>query len=419
MPSTLIRFNRINPFTHATVFTLVVMLMLPVLLFSTHFPDWVPLMVIGLLVLVFLLRAVANGRLLGTTPADFPLYILLLLIPLNLWATPDLAVTLPFAYALIANIALFWAIAAQRNAKWLPYTPWLYILGTLGLIALTLIGTNFSIIRIPFIPTTLYNQLSIFNVISFDADGFNPNLSSGLLALFILPLFITVWQGKGWVLRIISAATMTTALLLIFLLLSRGAIVGLAVALILVTLLINKRWFIFWLAVGVTGVVTFYFLTQQTSLNSIFMGTTDITTLDQREEIWSRVFYMLQDFSFTGVGLGMVEPVIQILYPTFIMPADNVNHAHNIYLQTGAEMGLLGMISLIALFFVLFAWLLQQFQKTKNSPVALLALGLLGSLITFMGHGLIDTITSSTLVSIIVWGFFGLMAAVAATSLEA
>lgn len=411
--------NRFNPFKHPTLFTLAVMLPLPILLFSSRFPTWLPLVVLGWLVMVFLLYAVANGRLLGHTPADFPLYILLLLIPVNLWATPDLAATLPLIYALIANITLFWALSAQRNARWLPFTPWLYIIGSLGLMALTLLGTQF---KLPLVPAIVFDSLPTVNIGFLTTDGFNPNLSAGLLALFILPLFVTVWQGKGIVLRLVTAVVLIMALLFILLLFSRGAVLGLAAALIVVTVLTNKRWLIFWAVIGIMGLVSLYFLAPILDLQTVFTGTLGTTfaqqTLSSRYEIWSRVLYLLQDFPLTGVGLGMVEHVVQILYPTFTILAETVNHSHNIYLQIGAEMGLLGLVSLLAFFLVLFVWLLHQFRQTKNRSMAPLALGLIGSLITFMVHGLLDVITSSPLVAIIVWGLFGLMAAIAATTTE-
>jgi O-antigen ligase len=38
----------------------------------------------------------------------------------------------------------------------------------------------------------------------------------------------------------------------------------------------------------------------------------EIGGLDERVEIWSRALYAIQDFSFTGVGLGAFNRVIPI-----------------------------------------------------------------------------------------------------------
>ena len=55
-------------------------------------------------------------------------------------------------------------------------------------------------------------------------------------------------------------------------------------------------------------------------------------SLDSRVEIWSRALYALQDFPFTGVGLGTFRRVVNLLYPLFLVPPDvDIAHAHNIF----------------------------------------------------------------------------------------
>ena len=62
---------------------------------------------VAALAVAFLARAAATRQITGHTPADWPLLALLLLLPVGLWASPDLAMTLPRSYALIAAAALF------------------------------------------------------------------------------------------------------------------------------------------------------------------------------------------------------------------------------------------------------------------------------------------------------------------------
>jgi putative inorganic carbon (HCO3(-)) transporter len=411
------RTNRLNPFTHATVFTLVMILPLPILLFSDRFPEWLPLVVVGLLVLVFLLRGLANGRFLGQTPADFPLYIILLLIPLNLWATPDLAVTLPRIYALVANIAIFWAIAAQRDSRWLPFSSWGLLALSLIISAITLLGTNFSGAKFPFVGQAIYNAIPRLWQPFWNAVGMNPNLSGGLLALLWPPAFIFLLKGPGWKLRL--AGGITTAILTGMLLLaqSRGALLGVLVAAVILTLILNWRFLFLWLLLGITAVIALYQLVPDFApadlLNSN-AAEAGVATIAGRLEIWSRVIYMIQDFPFTGVGQGMVEPVIDILYPLFLISPDQIfQHAHNIYLQTAAEMGLPALIALLAFFLLLLFLPLKQLRQHPNALGASLTLGLLGTMIVFLIHGMVEVITYAPRGAIIVWGIFGLLTAVA------
>jgi O-antigen ligase len=139
--------------------------------------------------------------------------------------------------------------------------------------------------------------------------------------------------------------------------------------------------------------------------------------LQSRQELWLRAIYINQDFALTGVGLGMVEPVIRLLYPTFLLPPEiRFNHVHNMYLQTGAELGLLGLVAHLSFYIVLFYLLLQRALDPNAGRNQILALGLLGSLITFLVQGFFDTITDSPQVAILVWGLFGLMMAVVTSS---
>ena len=41
-----------------------------------------------------------------------------------------------------------------------------------------------------------------------------------------------------------------------------------------------------------------------------------------RLEIWSRAIYMLQDFPFTGIGMGAFRQVANLLYPFFLAGPD-------------------------------------------------------------------------------------------------
>ena len=84
---------------------------------------------------------------------------------------------------------------------------------------------------------------------------------------------------------------------------------------------------------------------------------------DQRLEIWSRALYMLQDFPFTGIGMGAFRQVANLLYPFFLAGPDaEIPHAHNIFLQVGVDLGLPGLIAWLALLILVCvcAWLVYR-----------------------------------------------------------
>jgi putative inorganic carbon (HCO3(-)) transporter len=137
----------------------------------------------------------------------------------------------------------------------------------------------------------------------------------------------------------------------------------------------------------------------------------DVTNSVQgRWELWQRGIYMIQDFPFTGVGLGMFTLVGNLLYPLFII-SEYPEHAHNIYLQAAIEHGLPGLIAFAALFMLLVCMVIQAIRRSRVPIQRALALGLLGTLVVYLLHGIVDSITAYARAGIIVWGVMGMMVA--------
>jgi hypothetical protein len=453
-----------------------------ILVFSAAPPTGLALAAIVLLGLVFIGRAAATRQLTGYTPADWPLLAMLLLLPVSLWASADLAVTLPRAYALIAAAALFWTVAALPERPWLRHAGWALLAAGLALALAVLAATPFPA-SLAGLPLNLASLQARLPAALLAPDRFNPNLSGHLLALFLPPALAlafarpapptvhrspptvhrspptvhrspltvhrspptvhrspptvhrspltvhrsppTVHRSPLTVHRIQRLAAAALSLLLAGLLLftqSRGALLGVALAVPVMTLLADRRWLWLWGPLALAGLsLGLIALREGAQLQaalgaSLLAGGGDVTATAQgRLELWSRAFYLMQDFPFTGVGLGMPERVINLLYPLFtIGPENHWVHVHNTYLQIGSELGIPGLIAFSALLLALGAALVRQAHSTAVSWRQTLALGLLGSLIVFAVHGLVDAPLASPKLMVLFFGLLGLMAAVVA-----
>jgi putative inorganic carbon (HCO3(-)) transporter len=138
------------------------------------------------------------------------------------------------------------------------------------------------------------------------------------------------------------------------------------------------------------------------------------STLQGRQELWSRALYLMQDFPFTGVGLGMPEPVIKLLYPLFLVGPDSEwIHVHNTFLQVGGEMGIPGLIAFVAMLLAVAAVLVRQAANPRAGIYRGLSLALLGSLIVFVVHSQVDAPLASPKLTVLYFGLMGLMVAVA------
>jgi O-antigen ligase len=413
------RLNEYNPLGLAWFFILAVLVLLPGLLFSSFVPGWTPAVaLVGLLVL-FGLRGLATGRVIGHTPADGPLLVLALSLPLGLWASSDPATSLPRVYAFAANLAIFWAVAAQRDAAWLRQGGWLLLLGGLGLGAVFLLGTRFGAGKLPFIDREIYTLLPGGLRPFWNPAGFNSNLSGGLLALFWPPALVLAWRGESWAQR--DAAKLVAVALSALLLLtqSRGALLGCLVALVVITLLRSRLWLPVWLIVVLAVAMLAYQLGPGAMLEAV-LGRSDVfgdSSLQGRQELWAQSARLMGEHPLTGVGLGMVEPAIKASYASdLVKPTSNFYHAHNIYLQAGAEMGLPGLLAHLALYGILLYLLARRALDREAGAMQVLALALLGSLVVFLTHGFFEVITYATRAAVVVWGLFGLMVAVATSS---
>ena len=397
----------------------IVMLAAVVLLWSAALPPWVSMATVAALAVAFLARAAATRQITGHTPADWPLLaLLLLLLPVGLWASPDLAMTLPRSYALIAAAALYWAVAALSDHPWLRYSGWGLLLAGLAM-ALAVIAAT------PLSGSSLLSPLAqaIRAPLPFlHPDRFNPNLSGQLLAIFLAPAAALALVGGtpgGRTLRLAAAALSLALAVLLLLTQSRGALLGVAVALPVMTLLADRRWLALWLVALGAGL---FLLRQSPQLaatlsTALLVGGGDVTATAQgRMELWSRALYLMQDFPFTGVGLGMPQRVIDLLYPLFtVVSGSQWLHVHNTYLQIGSEMGIPGLIALAALLLSVGAALVRQARRRHAGAYRGLALGLLGSLIVFAVHGLVDAPLASPKLMVLFFGLMGLMTAVAAS----
>lgn len=404
------------------VLYLAVLAVLPILAFSAALPPWMATAAMVFLGLAFLARAALTGHLLGHTPADWPLLALLLLLPVGLWASPDPSVTYPRTDALVAAAALFWVAAAQRNQRWLRYSGWLLLLAGLALAVAVFAATTFPA-KLPWVQFDVSALQARVNLPFLQPDRFNPNLSGSLMALFLAPALVLVLAGNGRAQRLLALATSLLLALLLLLSQSRGAWLGVGVAVVVVTVISDRRWLWLWLPLGLAGVGAALALGNRLAVAALLgNGGSDgvVSTLQGRQELWSRALYLMQDFPFTGVGLGMPEPVIKLLYPLFLVGPDSEwIHVHNTFLQIGSEMGIPGLIAFVALLLTVATALVRQATDARAGAYRGLSLALLASLIVFVVHSQVDALLASPKLTILFFALMGLMVAVATSSRKA
>ncbi len=402
--------------------TLAVIAALPILVFSAALPPWMATAATLFLGLAFVARAVLTGHVLGHSPADWPLLALLLLLPVGLWASPDPGVTYARTDALVAAAALFWVTAAQADQPWLRYSGWLLLLAGLALAVAVLAATAFPA-KLPWVQFDLSALQARLPVPFLQPGRFNPNLSGSLMALFLAPALVLTLAGNGPAQRLAALGVSLLLGLLLLLSQSRGAWLGVLVAIPVLTILANRRWLWLWAPLTLAGLGAALALGDRLDVAALLGGSGSgdvVSTLQGRQELWSRALYLMQDFPFTGVGLGMPEMVINLLYPLFLAGPDSEwIHVHNTFLQIGSEMGIPGLIAFLALLLTIATALVKQASNARAGVYRGLALALLGSLMVFVVHGQVDAPLASPKLTVLYFGLMGLMAAVATSGQRA
>ena len=382
--------------------------------------------VLAILVLPLTLHYIAHGRLIPPTAINSQLILLLIMVGVSLYATYSVEVSISKAANLITSIILFWMTTATlQQEKGIYLYGWIILL-LMGLaIAMVSLTNTLWTADLPgfgaIIPSVNAFQARLNPFVPDAVPVFNANQIAGLL-LWCAPFSVVVsltamfhykqWSSKlaPWMAWLGLAALLgLTFFINVILILtqSRGAYLGYGVGLLLaiVVLFGKKRWWVsilFLIAIGAASAIALNRLPFLTQAGAIDQGS--VNTLAGRTEIWSRALYGLQDFPFTGMGMNVFREVVHTLYPLFLMPPTaDFAHAHNQFLQTGLDLGLLGLIAHLSMWLTFPVVLWQIWHKTNDVWPKAYVLGFTISLTSYFVYGITDTVALGAKTSFIFW----------------
>ena len=175
----------------------------------------------------------------------------------------------------------------------------------------------------------------------------NPNVLAGYLDVFIclaLGLLAKVERRSQKVILIVAIIVLAGCLTMTY---SRGAFLTIAAVFAVYAFL--QDWRVLILFAAVTGIIAYTDATFTDRIFSAFnMGD---SSEGVRLGIWVSTTAMISDHPFTGIGWG----AYQYVYPQYnYYIADNditIYHAHNIYLNVAAEIGIVGALAFFWYFF--------------------------------------------------------------------
>ncbi len=227
------------------------------------------------------------------------------------------------------------------------------------------------------------------------SEDVNANIFGGLMTLMLPVAFGFRLTGAGdlfpqyrYTPRILDFSLIIIAMMFV-LSQARGGILGFGIALLFMVFFLGKkfRWCIAgFLYVVLAGIVWL----GPSSIINLLGGSGIVAGWDVRFELWSRALYMIQDFPFSGVGIGLYGRVANILYPFFLISPDEImGHAHQLLLQIAVDLGIPGLTVYCAILGCVISAVPLSKAFAVNST-RFLNLGLLGGLLAMLVHGLLD-----------------------------
>lgn len=405
------------------------------------FPD--PRRTLALMVVpgLWICRRIARGRFIDRTPLNVPILLMTVMVLVSLYATFDIAYSLPKIAGMVLGTGVFYAVVAGTPDR----RAWIlagggFLLAGVAVAALGLAGTNW-IHKFGLFESILVRLPARLTGLPGAAEGFHPNEVAGAL-LWVAPLGCTIaaagilgmrslirTMGR-WRAVFVLGALIVMALILVGVLTltqSRGGWIaaGLVLPISLLALVQGRLRRVGILAIGVVVIAASLWigLARPHALDPILIGPqedpgrgTSLETLSARFEIWSRAVYGIEDFAFTGMGMNAFRKVVPVLYPLFsIDPATDIGHAHNTFLQAALDLGIPGLIAYLAIHITAFAMLIATWRRRgrlpfPEPPSRALILGLGGGLAAHLIFGLIDAVALGAKPGILWWALLGLIA---------
>jgi putative inorganic carbon (HCO3(-)) transporter len=409
-----------------------------VLLTATPFLFFPQRFILITVVFLFLLAAlwIAPGFMIGTplippTPFNAALVIFTIFVGIAILVTADRDLTLSKATVIIFGIGIWrFLILAVQNRSQVKKAIAAYLFAGLGFIVIGLLNADWlekTSSNVPILGS-LTAQLSTISLLPIDF-GIHPNQTAGTITL-VRPLLVALLinsfregNGKLSALRwFLFLASLFCGLALI-LTQSRsgwlGVLGGFITLLVLwgLTTKTSKERRALWFITGLVLIALLLILIGlgPQRIQQFWLATPtetavgSLSTLNFRQDLWPWAIEGIKDFPFTGMGLGSFREAARRLYPVLIDPAYDFAHAHNVLLQVALDVGIPGLIAYIALLLVAgtIGWQLIKRERAWRDTSA----GLLASLVAFHIYGLTDALAMGSKSSVLLWGIFGLLAA--------
>ncbi len=402
---------------------ILVIMVAPLLLFPGGWRS------IALLVLplIWIGNRIFTGHFIPRTPYDGVVLCLLATVLISLYATYDIAVSLPKIAGILLGVSVFYAVvnAADTVDRLRGMLTAIFVL-IAAFSGLVFVGTDWGR-KVPLLDQIGAMLPMLVRGLPGAVNGFHPAEVGGTLTWIVfLPVaaFMGLWSQRrtgSAAAALIGLGGLSVALLAILLLTqSRSAWLGFLAGAALMLWLVGRLRQVILIGAVAAGIAAVVLLGPDlvrpggpAHATNGQLGTAIGPALSDRVEIWSRAIYGMQDFPLTGMGLGTFRYMVPVLYPLFAASPDvDLGHAHNEWLQAGVDLGLIGLIAFAGLQGLSFVLAYQAFRQPLPVAVHWLMAGVLAGLVAHSIYGLTDAVALGAKPGVFFWLLLALTAVV-------
>jgi O-antigen ligase len=192
----------------------------------------------------------------------------------------------------------------------------------------------------------------------------------------------------------------------------RSAFVAVPASAIFISYFKGKKRFMYFFVVVVVALAVFASLSPRIRGN--VRAFTDVRKWSHRLPLYKSAVQIFADHPVWGAGIGTFELLIkdkryEIPHEYFPNQRSLFIHAHNFYLETLAEMGIMGLCSFLLIFYSFFAALFRRIRTINDRVFKSILIGVGGIMVVSFVFGMSATIITVGIgESGIFWFFFGL-----------
>ena len=233
----------------------------------------------------------------------------------------------------------------------------------------------------------------------------NPNIFAEYLIMTIPISVALFWNSKKLGKKLLYLLTSLILMLALVLTLSRGGWVGFAFGMFIFILLIEKKLLLSIIPIALIGI---YFLPQSILNRILTIGNLGDSSNNYRIRLWKITLDIIRDNWLVGVGFGYIP--FKTTFEGYIrtMPA---YHSHNTYLQTTAELGILGLIIFLSFIFILYKYSIKSLIKSEDKYIKTMAGGVLAGISALLAHGAVESVLYIPKIIITFWTLIALILA--------